>query len=388
MKHIKTKKSLGKRIGIIAAWVGGSLVALVAVAALCLVLLLNTDILPDLRDQYVLMTYHTSNPWLCTAFAPAETIERILHENRVEQPDENTDTGLIQIPGATTTAPENPGTTLPSETTTTTTTRPTLATTQPIENEDYRGTVIYEEPGLQILEIKTKYFTARMVMVADPTRVSLGVTDRYGKFGEKLVNMCNRTDALVGVNAGGFQDPNGSGNGGTPTYLLVKDHELKYWDKNYSKQNIIGLSDTGVLMLGTYTKAEVEQLAAEGGLKDATSFKPFLIVNGEMATFSKAAGGRDPRTAIGQRADGTLLLLTADGRQAGMEGANQRDMANIMQTYGAVNAANLDGGSSTTMVLNGKIINKPCSLYGPRYLNTAWLVSKLPSAAAALPEEE
>ena len=71
-----------------------------------------------------------------------------------------------------------------------------------------------------------------------------------------------------------------------------------------------------------------------------------------MATFSKAAGGRDPRTAIGQRADGTILLLTADGRQAGMEGANQRDMARIMQAYGAINAANLDGGSSTTMVLN------------------------------------
>ena len=251
MKHTKPKKSLGKRIGIIAAWVGGGLVALVLVAALCLVLLLNTDILPEVRDQYVLMTYHTSNPWLCTAFAPPATIERILYENRVEQPDENTNTDLIQIPSVTTTAPENPGTTLPSETTTTTTTRPTLATTQPLEKEDYRGTVIYEEPGLQILEIKTQYFTARLVMVADPTRVSLETTNRLFTFGEKLVSICNRTDALVGINAGGFQDPNGSGNGGTPTYLLVKDHKLEYWDKNYSKQNIIGLSDDGVLMLGT-----------------------------------------------------------------------------------------------------------------------------------------
>ena len=364
------KVRLGGRIG---AGVFTGVLGLLALAALFLVVMLNTSLLPQMKTKYVLRFYQTSNPWLVSAFTPESNIERIFKENGVEAPDGSTDIGSINVTTSTapTTTESAPSTTV---TTTTTTTKATTTTTRSPEAakpEDYPATVIFEENGVKVSEIKNKNFTARLAEISDPKRVSLGVTNRYGKFGEKLLAMCQRTDSLLGINAGGFYDPKGSGNGGIPSYLLIRDYEVVYTD-GQARHNVIGLNDEGVLILGNFTNQEIK----DHKIKEGTCFKPFLIVNGQKSTFYGEAGGRDPRSAIGQRPDGTILLLTADGRQSGMEGANQREMGNIMEAYGAYNAAALDGGSSTTMVLNGQIINKPCSLYGPRYLNTAWLVSK------------
>ena len=130
-----------------------------------------------------------------------------------------------------------------------------------------------------------------------------------------------------------------------------------------------------MLILGEFTDEEILQKR----IRDAVSFGPFVILNGQKAKVKGMAGGYDPRTAIGQTADGTVLLLVIDGRQPGMEGGNMKTVMDIMWEYGAVNAANLDGGSSATMVLNNEIINKPCSLYGPRYLPDGWLVTRAES---------
>lgn len=127
-----------------------------------------------------------------------------------------------------------------------------------------------------------------------------------------------------------------------------------------------------MLVLGEFTDQEI----IDKRIRDAVSFGPFVILNREKAKVKGMAGGYDPRTAIGQTADGTVLLLVIDGRQPGIEGGNMKTVMDIMWEYGAVNAANLDGGSSATMVLNNEIINKPCSLYGPRYLPDGWLVKR------------
>ena len=123
-------------------------------------------------------------------------------------------------------------------------------------------------------------------------------------------------------------------------------------------------------MLGGMTAKE----AIEKGIKEAMSFGPLLIVNGESVNVTGTGGGLNPRTAIGQTADGTILLLVIDGRQPTSLGATFKDIIEIMHEYGAVNAANLDGGSSTLMVYDGKILNSSVSLYGPRQLPTAFLV--------------
>ena len=367
---MKPPVRLGGRIG---AGVFTGLLGVLALGALFLVAMLNTSLLPAMKTKYVLRFYQTSNPWLVSAFTPESNIQRIFKENGVEAPDDSTDIGSISI--TTTTAPTTtesaPSTTATTTTTTTQATTTTTRSPEAAKPEDYPATVIFEENGVRVSEIKNANFTARLAEISDPKRVSLGVTNRYGQFGEKLLNMCQRTDSLLGINAGGFYDPKGSGNGGIPSYLLIRDYEVVYTD-GQERHNVIGLNDEGVLILGNFTNQEIK----DHKIKEGTCFKPYLIVNGKKSTFYGEAGGRDPRSAIGQRPDGTILLLTADGRQSGMEGANQREMGNIMEAYGAYNAAALDGGSSTTMVLNGQIINKPCSLYGPRYLNTAWLVSK------------
>ena len=114
--------------------------------------------------------------------------------------------------------------------------------------------------------------------------------------------------------------------------------------------------------------------ALSKGIRDAMSFGPLLIVNGESVNVTGTGGGLNPRTAIGQTADGTMLLLVIDGRQTTSLGATFKDIIEIMFEYGAVNAANLDGGSSTLMMFNDEILNSSASLYGPRQLPTAFLV--------------
>ena len=229
--------------------------------------------------------------------------------------------------------------------------------------------MIYSEEGMDILQLPGDGYMARLIRVQDPSRVSLGLSKDFMKRGEKLHNMCERLGAITGINAGGFDDPGGHGSGGVPTQVCVKDFEILYTD-DQETHKVIGFNADNVLILGEFTNEQI----VEQRIRDAVAFGPFLILNGERAATFGAAGGKDPRAAIGQTADGTVLLLTVDGRQIGMEGANMKQVLDILWDFGAVNAANLDGGSSTTMALGGKVINKPCGPAGARYLPNAWIV--------------
>ena len=115
------------------------------------------------------------------------------------------------------------------------------------------------------------------------------------------------------------------------------------------------------------------------GIRDAVEFGPFLIVNGKRS-FIKGNGGwgKAPRTAIGQRKDGIVLLLVVNGRSATSIGADMIDLCDIMENFGAINAANLDGGASSELLINGKIVNNPTAggtLGGLRLMPTFWVVS-------------
>lgn len=140
-----------------------------------------------------------------------------------------------------------------------------------------------------------------------------------------------------------------------------------------SRYSIIGFDRDGTLILGNYTVDEIKKLQ----ITQAVSFEPYLVVNGEPTKIYGDGGwGINPRTAIGQRSDGTVLLLVIDGRQVGSIGVTIRKLQEIMLQYGAVNAANLDGGSSTVMYYNNNLINNPCSPYGERTLPSAFLITK------------
>lgn len=136
---------------------------------------------------------------------------------------------------------------------------------------------------------------------------------------------------------------------------------------------MVGFTNDNKLVLGKFSKSE----ALNMGIRDAVEFGPFLIINGEASKVLGNGGwGIAPRTAIGQRQDGIVLFLVINGRIPTSIGADMNDLIDIMQRYGAYNAANMDGGSSTELVINNKIINKPVAggRDGLRDMPTFWIV--------------
>lgn len=225
---------------------------------------------------------------------------------------------------------------------------------------------------IKVTDISRNGYKGFMMEIPDPSWVRLGVPQNFGKHGAKLPLIVNDYSAIAGINAGGFADANGFGNGGTPVGMVIVDHEIIY-NSTGSHHNIIGFNDDNVLVLGKYTTSEVKAL----NLRDAVEFTPALIINGEPAEMSGNGGwGYAPRTAIGQRKDGTVLFLVIDGRSVASTGATMREVMNLMIEFKAYNASNLDGGSSSVLMHNNEVLNKPSGSDsdGQRFLPNAWLV--------------
>lgn len=358
----REKKPLWLRI---LGWTGVGLGGLVALIVAFFLVMFYTPFFTEWRNQYILMTYHTSNPWLCTTFFSQETIEAVLKENGTQAPDGETDPDLIVTP-----EPDVP--------------EPEFST-----SEKYPGKVIYDDGQAQVLEFSGRTqrgkYTARLIQIKDPSRVILGVTNELGKRGQLITDMCETNNALCGINAGGFKDEGGVGSGGIPTEMVIKNSEITVYEEQQT-YNIIGFNKENVLVLGEYDYAGVEALGLRDGISwGKLSWSPFLIMNGEKAEFKGTSGGYDPRSAIGQRADGVALLLVVDGSaKRSVDGANMELVADILYEYGAVNAANLDGGTSASMALQGQLINTICNpvIAGRgRYLATGWLVEHTPESA-------
>ena len=114
---------------------------------------------------------------------------------------------------------------------------------------------------------------------------------------------------------------------------------------------------------------------------------PQLIKAGKVAITDKQekmsatfATDRHPRIAIAKLASGKLLLVTVDGRQSGISaGMSLYMLADLLLELGAVEAMNLDGGGSTTMVIHNKIVNKPSDQTGERPVSDAVLVFPRPN---------
>lgn len=230
-----------------------------------------------------------------------------------------------------------------------------------------------DESQVQLINISNEKVKGYILLVKNPSMVRLATTNKIGVRGMKLLDMVKENNAIGGINAGGFGDEGGVGTGGIPMGLLMKNREVLYGNEN-EKYSIIAFNEDSVLVLGSYTIQEAKELR----IRDAVSFGPYLIVNGEPLIKGDSNGGWGlaPRTAIGQRMDGTVIMLVIDGRQISSIGATLRDVQDIMLEYGAYNAANLDGGSSTTMVYENRIVNSPSSKYGPRDLPSAFIISK------------
>lgn len=252
-----------------------------------------------------------------------------------------------------------------------------INTEQPTVNPDDEpaadawGLIDEDGDGLILQEIKGEGYSGYMMVVLDPSRVIMGsITSSFGFQGYTVAEMVEAFDAVVGINGGGFYDPDGQGDGSTPDTMVVYDGTV-YYAQYGCRDGFAGFDSNHILHVA-YNITKEEILAQD--IQYGICFGPPLVINGEGV--ENNASGLNPRTAIGQRADGAVLMLVIDGRQATSIGAKFQDLTDIMLKYGAVNACNLDGGSSSLMWYDGDYVNNKAYVIGIRPVPTTFLVLK------------
>lgn len=223
--------------------------------------------------------------------------------------------------------------------------------------------------------IDTSKYNGYYMVIKDPTRVKIGYTSKLKVEGETTSQIAERNGAVAAINGGGFVDQSSSaewtGNGGLPTGVIMNEGKVVYDDLGGGKTTSLGITKDGVMVVGNYSVADLK----EKGVQEAVSFYPALIISGNKTQISGDGGfGIAPKTAIGQRKDGAIILLVIDGRDITSLGATVKEVQEIMYQLGALNAINLDGGKSTTMYYDGDIINKPSNSMGERTIATAIIV--------------
>lgn len=225
-----------------------------------------------------------------------------------------------------------------------------------------------DKDEITIEDINGPTYKGKMMIVNDPSRISLYCVPKDSKSGEKVSEVVEKLGAIAGINGGGFVDTIGLGSGSKPLGIVMVNGEWINGNKE-EKQSVVGFDNENKLVVGYMTGYQ----AIERGVRDAVSWKPPLIIDGQNVAFN-GTGGLNPRTAIGQRADGAVLLLVIDGRHSNSIGAGYLDLAGIMKDYGAVVAGNLDGGNSSIMVYKGEILNNPSSMNSERNIPTMFIV--------------
>jgi len=252
--------------------------------------------------------------------------------------------------------------------------------------------------GIEIHEISGPMYHGMMMIVYDPSRVICATIDNYTHSGAgmTLQQLIEKYGAVAGINGGQYEDESGLGIGGWPVGVVMSqgvlraDNADEFYEAGTDENGdliyetrtalpTVGFTQDDILVVGTFGGGYAESI----GLRDAVSFGPALIVNGVAANYSGVGGGLNPRTAIGQRADGAVLMLCIEGRRSTSMGATMADLIDIMVEYGAVNAFNLDGGMSSSMVYNGEEIVDNANIRGDRAIPTAWVVLPLDASSSS-----
>ena len=243
---------------------------------------------------------------------------------------------------------------------------------------EYERQILERDPehlDYKIIEFKDeklksgRVFDGYLAVIYDPSKIHTVTTKYLGSRGEYLKDMAKRVNARVCINGGGFVDPGLNSNGSTPLGITISKGEIKTQDGSWNGSGgIIGFNEEDQLILTKCSLSQAQYL----GIRDCVTFGPFLIVNGEPSKVLGNGGwGVAPRTVIGQRSDGIVLMFVSDGRNGLKQGIDVNDEIEIMQRYKAINAANLDGGTSSVMIVEGEMINDPIDSTGAH--KTRWI---------------
>ena len=215
------------------------------------------------------------------------------------------------------------------------------------ENNDYK-----------IIDLTVANNKGWLVVVYDPSDVHIMKSRAFktpnndGK--ENIIDMTKRYGSTIGVNGGGFYD-DGKVSKDIPFGYIIENGKVIY--KSHCRESdIIGMSNDNKLMLVHATGEK----AVEMGMRDGLEFGPFLIIDGKRQTNLKPT--KAARNMIAQRDDGIILFLVTDGLS--YSGITFNEGIDVLEKYGATTAANLDGGASTQLVVNGELLNSPKNALG------------------------
>ena len=335
-------------------------VLLTFAAALALTLLISLKMIcssafPSAQQMFVTTILETGQlKFLASWFLSSEEIQEIVDKNSMKALNASVDTALIQVGGT--------------------------------GDLTVGGEAAEEEEPIEIVEVAGANYTGTMMIVKDPSRVSLSTIYPWRDVGVPLDELVASAGAVGGINGGLYNSYNNSG--GKPYGVIVSHGEIQYnKPQEFPGLVLIGFTEDDILEIIDISKlnaAALEELVAQRRIRDAVTFQEEasdannhfvqLIINNEAREMNGMGSGLNPRTAIGQRADGAVLLFVTDGRgKAGHLGASSGDLISVMQEYGAVNAANLDGGSSSCMYYDGEYLMTSVTFY---YSNSSW---KLPA---------
>ncbi len=340
--------------------IGAVLLTLVAALALTLLISLKmicSSAFPSAQQMFVTTILETGQlKFLASWFLSSEEIQEIVDKNSMKALNASVDTALIQVGGS--------------------------------GSVNVGGESGEEDSGepIEIVEVAGANYTGTMMIVKDPARVSLATIYPWREVGVPLDQLVASAGAVGGINGGLYNSYNNSG--GRPYGVIVSHGEIQYnKPQEFPGLVLIGFTEDNILEIIDISKlnaAGVEELVAERRIRDAVTFQEEasdannhfvqLIINNEAREMNGMGSGLNPRTAIGQRADGAVLLFVTDGRgKAGHLGASSGDLIGVMQEFGAVNAANLDGGSSSCMYYDGEYLMDSVTFY---QANSSW---KLPA---------
>ena len=332
----------------------------VAAAAVLLLLSLNmmcSGEFPFAQRVFVTTILETGQlKFLASWFLSAEEIQEIVNQNSMKELNAEIDTDLIQVGGGS-------GSVI-------------------VQDGSEESAEAQEQKDIEIVEVAGTTYTGTMMIVKDPSRISLATIYPWRERGVCLDELVTANDAIAGINGGIYNSTNNSG--GSPYGVIVSHGEIQYnKPQEYPGLVLIGFTNEDILQIvdiSSMNASDVEKLVEEEGIRDAVTFQEEasdannhfvqLIINNEAREMNGMGSGLNPRTAIGQRADGTVLLFVTDGRgKSGHLGASSGDLISVMQEFGAVNAANLDGGSSSCMYYDGEYLMTSVTFY---QANSSW----------------
>lgn len=288
------------------------------------------------RTWFIIASMNTMNhSYLCQWFYNDDQIAEVFKENYYKEIDEEQDLGLISPNGISVGKLE-----------------------KELKNtiKKWDATVEIKNENYVLISQKVNGQDAYVVLCLDPSKVVLGYSTKLSSgAGEYVTKQAERKDALLGMNAAGFYDPDSSSAGGNPMGLTISQGKVISNDKSSYRYDggLIGFdSDNKFVMIKQISASE----ALGRGIRDAVTWGPYLVVNGKSLLVKGTGGmGYAARTAIGQRADGVVIFLVVDSNASRSKGATMLDLAEIMVDYGAINAANLDGGTSSVLAMPSSV---------------------------------